>query len=473
METSRQKLLKQLPKVDRILSVIRTENLHLPREFILRVIRTEIDQTRTQILSGIYDGHSKELDLTASIIQSVKQQCIARQIGTMPRVINATGIVLHTGLGRAPLSPRAQEALNRVSDGYSSLEFDLESGKRGQRNDHIEDLLCALTDAEAGLMVNNNAAAVLLAINTLADKKEAIISRGQLVEVGGSFRIPEVMAKSGAKMVEIGTTNRTHLKDYTNAISEKSGVIVIAHTSNYRVEGFTTMPSLEEIVELGHKNDLPVLYDLGSGAFYELERYNLPHEPVVQEVIKAGVDVVTFSGDKLVGGPQSGLIVGKKKYVQPIKSNPLTRALRCDKLIYAAMEATLQSYITPDKLPDENLTYNLLTRSLEDLKHLGEKLITGLKPVTLSTLDLELTKADTQAGSGSLPTEDIPSMALVLKSEQWSADKTMHWMRARKTPVIGYIESDQCYFNLRTVFDRDASTLIQAFNELAQEIAAE
>lgn len=472
MESSRQKLLKQLPQVDYVLSVLNPEKFNLPRAYILRSIRFEIDWTRSQILAGNYDEQSKDLDLVNQIVQSVQQKCRARQTGTMPRVINATGIVLHTGLGRAPLSPRAQEALNRVSDGYTSLEFDLESGKRGQRNDHIEDLLCALTDGEAGLMVNNNAAAVLLAINTLADNQEAIISRGQLVEIGGSFRIPEVMSKSGATMVEIGTTNRTHLKDYRNAITENTGVIVIAHTSNYRVEGFTTMPSLEEIVELAHQHDLPVLYDLGSGAIYDLEQYNLPHEPVVKNVINAGVDVVTFSGDKLVGGPQSGLIVGKEKYIQTIKSNPLTRALRCDKLIFAAMEATLQSYITPDRLPGENLTYNLLTRSLEDLKHLGEKIIAGLKPVTLSSLNIELSQADTQAGSGSLPTEDIASMALVLKPEQWSADQIMHWMRTRKTPIIGYIESDKCYFNLRTVFDRDASTVIQTFNELAQEIGA-
>jgi len=473
MDTSRQKLLQQLPQVDRILSALNPEKYHLPREFVLRAIRTEIDQVREQILSGNYDKNSEDPDLESRIVQAVQQKCGERQTGTMPRVINATGIVLHTGLGRAPLSPRAQEALNRVADGYTSLEFDLESGKRGQRNDHIEDLLCALTDAESGLMVNNNAAAVLLAINTLADKKEAIISRGQLVEIGGSFRIPEVMAKSGAKMVEIGTTNRTHLKDYRNAISEKTGVIVIAHTSNYRVEGFTTMPSLEEIVALAHENDLPVLYDLGSGAFYDLSQYNLPDEPVVKTIVDAGVDVVAFSGDKLVGGPQSGLIVGKEKFVQPVKLNPLTRALRCDKLIYAAMEATLQSYITPEKLPGENLTYNLLTRSLEDLKHLGEKIRAGLKPLTLSTLNIELKNAATQAGSGSLPTEDISSIALVLQPKRWSADQIMHWMRARKIPVIGYIESDECYFNLRTVFDRDASTLIQVFNQLAQEIDAE
>lgn len=473
METSRQKLLQQLPQVDRVLSALNPEKFHLPRDFVLRVIRTEIEHARERILSGNYDSVPEDMDLETGIVQSVQQKCGKRQTGTMPRVINATGIVLHTGLGRAPLSPRAQEALNRVADGYTSLEFDLESGKRGQRNDHIEDLLCALTDAESGLMVNNNAAAVLLAINTLADKKEAIISRGQLVEIGGSFRIPEVMAKSGAKMVEIGTTNRTHLKDYRNAISENTGVIVIAHTSNYRVEGFTTMPSLEEIVELAHENDLPVLYDLGSGAFYDLSQYNLPDEPVVKAIVDAGVDVVTFSGDKLVGGPQSGLIVGKEKFVQPIKSNPLTRALRCDKLIYAAMEATLQTYVMPEKLPGENLTYNLLTRSLEDLKHLGKKIVAGLKPLTLSTLDMKLKDAATQAGSGSLPTEDISSMALVLQPKRWSADQIMHWMRARKTPVIGYIESDECYFNLRTVFDRDASTVIQAFNQLAQEIDAE
>lgn len=472
MNNSQQNLLKQLPKVDSVLSQLSDENYQLPREYVLDVIRREIENARVAILNDEWKQEDHP-DIDEEVVKQVKQRCAARQRTTMPKVINATGIVLHTGLGRAPLSDRAQNALNHAADGYSSLEFDLESGKRGQRNDHIEDLLCSLTGAEAGLMVNNNAAAVLLAINTLADKKETVISRGQLVEIGGSFRIPEVMAKSGATMVEIGTTNRTHLKDYQNAISEDTGIILIAHTSNYRVEGFTAMPSLEEIVELAHQHKIPTLYDLGSGAFYDPEQFGLPHEPVVREVIEAGVDVVTFSGDKLVGGPQAGLLVGKDEYLSRIKRNPLTRALRCDKLIHAAMEATLQTYITPEQLPDENTTYKLLTRSLGKLEKVGKKILGEISLESHEVLNIQLVKAGTQAGSGSMPTEEISGMALVCAPESWTPDRFMRRMRTREVPVIGYIESDRCLFNLRTVFDDDIPEMVRAFSEIAGEISSE
>ncbi|MCF7804994.1 MAG: L-seryl-tRNA(Sec) selenium transferase [Candidatus Marinimicrobia bacterium] len=460
-----QALLKQIPSVDTVLDDLDDEKYNLPREFVLQTVRTVLGDLRTEILDG---KEYPQNDLESIALNRIKDFCKIRSAGSMQSVVNATGIVLHTGLGRAPLSTSARDALSRSAEGYCNLEFDLESGQRGQRNDHIEDLLCALTGADAGLMVNNNAAAVMLSLNTLAEGGEAIISRGQLVEIGGSFRIPDVMAKSGAVMVEVGTTNRTHLRDYENAITDDAAMILIAHTSNYKIEGFTATPDLRDILSLAHANDLPVMYDLGSGALFEMEQYGLPHEHIVSEIVEADVDVVTFSGDKLIGGPQAGLIVGKKQYVDRIKRNPMTRALRCDKLIYSAMEATLQTYTNPEQLPKRNTTYTLLTQSMDTLEELGEAVLSELDGEVIETLGIKLTDAETEAGSGSLPTEKIPGKALVITSAQWSAQKMMRWMRRYETPVVGYISEDKCFFNLRAVMREQIAILVNAFTALAE-----
>ncbi len=468
-------LLRHLPAVDQVFSVIRDREYALPEAYTVAQIRDTINIFRQQILTDtppeIHDAETLE----QLVIEEVDRRCRDRVRHTVKPLINATGIVLHTGLGRAPLSERAREAMARAAHGYTNLEFDLPTGTRGERNDHIEDLLRALTGAESALMVNNNAAAVFLALNTLADGSEAIISRGQLIEIGGSFRIPEVTAKSGARMVEVGTTNRTHLRDYRNALSENTGLILIAHPSNYRVQGFTASPALAEIVELAHAHEIPVLYDLGSGALFPLARYSLPHEPIVEQVLENGVDVVTFSGDKLIGGPQAGLICGRQKYLDAMKVNPLTRVLRCDKTTFAAMEATLRTYINPDALPTTNATYQLLTPSAEELKQFGEQILRQLSSDEIDLLGLELREAATEAGSGSLPTERIPSMALVLThTDRWSADQIMRWLRIRETlPVVGYIIEDECYLNLRTILPDQQEALIQAIQELAEAIGGE
>jgi len=465
----KQPLLKHLPGVDTILGELDLHDYQLPRAYVLRVIRTQIQRMREEILASADVQSLDAENINAEILARVRKQCQGRSTGSINPVINATGIVLHTGLGRAPLSDFAIKALNKVARGYSNLEFDLESGERGERNDHVEDLLCALTGAESALLVNNNAAAVMLALNTLSDTGEAIISRGQLVEIGGSFRIPEVMAKSGAVMVEVGTTNRTHLKDYSNAITEETQLILIAHTSNYKIEGFTANPELSDVIELAHSHGLPVMFDLGSGALFEMNRFGLPSELVVSDIIESGVDVVTFSGDKLIGGPQAGLIVGRKNYLDKIKTNPMTRALRCDKLIFASMEATLQTYVSAgERLMETNLTYELLTRSNAELEDMGTRILNALDRDTIMALELEIIDAETEAGSGSLPTEKLASKALTIHSKTWTANKIMRWMRTRDYPVIGYIKEEQCRFNLRTILPEQIAPLSEAFNEITK-----
>ncbi|MBS1271386.1 MAG: L-seryl-tRNA(Sec) selenium transferase [Candidatus Marinimicrobia bacterium] len=460
-------VLKNLPGVDVVLKGMDEGEYRLPRAYILEVIRSEIQRLREEILQS--DDDLPEPDsLREQVLKNVEMWCKSRSAGSLKSVINATGIVLHTGLGRAPLSEITIDALHEAAQGYSNLEFDVDSGERGQRNDHIEDLLCALTGAESGLLVNNNAAAVMLALNTLSEGKKAIISRGQLVEIGGSFRIPDVMEKSGATMVEVGTTNRTHLKDYENAITDDTHLILIAHTSNFKIEGFTASPELTDLIELAHSHSIPVMYDLGSGALFDMEQFGLPPELMVSDIVEAGVDVVTFSGDKLIGGPQGGLIVGKKEYLERIKKNPMTRALRCDKLTYAAMEAALQTYTSSDELKQNNQTYALLTRSVEALEEIGTTVLNDLNADTIMALGLEMVDAETEAGSGSLPTEKMPSKALVIHTDTWTPNKIMRWMRSRDYPIIGYIQNDLCYFNLRAILPGQIEPLTKAFTELAK-----
>lgn len=463
-------ILRHLPAVDVVLNRIAGESFDLPEKYVKSVVRDTIAQTRQNILNDSADLNGEVDDLEWYITHQVKQKLSQRADGSIRPVVNATGIVLHTGLGRAPLSTATRESISQIAAGYSTLEFDLPSGQRGQRNDHVEDLLCSLTGADSALMVNNNAAAVMLAINELAEGKEAIISRGQLVEIGGSFRIPEVMAKSGAVMVEVGTTNRTHLKDYIQAITDETRLVLVVHTSNYRVEGFTAMPELTEVVEAAHEQAVPVLYDLGSGALIDLDIYDLPHEPLVESVVNTSVDVITFSGDKLIGGPQAGLIVGKAAYVDRMKKNPLTRVLRCDKLIHAAMESTLRTYVNPETLPARNMTYRMLTRSHDEMRETGETILAQLTSDQKKVLNISLQDAAVEAGSGSLPTESIPSQALVLADTTWSADKIMRWMRTYSTPIVGYIAQGRCYFNLRTLYEKDHKVLVNAIIDLAAEM---
>ncbi len=460
--------LKLLPSVDKLLSdeELKPFLARFRREFIRRRLADALEDVRR----GLRDGEHAELNdrrqFTALIIRRALERLADDTAPRLRPVINATGIVLHTGLGRAPLAAEAQEQLARVMNGYCNLEVDLESGGRGDRSDHLRALLCELCGAEDALMVNNNAAAVFLALNTLAFGKEAVISRGHLVEIGGSFRLPEVMEKSGVIMREVGTTNKTRLADYERAINANTGVIVAAHTSNYRVLGFTEEVELSRLCRLAHAHGIPVLHDLGAGVLIDFPSLGLPHEPSVQESLKAGADVVTFSGDKVIGGPQAGLIVGKAELLRAIARNPLMRAVRCDKLIYAAMEATLRLYLRNDLL-QTNVVLRMLTQPVETVHRRAEALAERLSPAARQRLQASVEPCKGQFGSGALPLETLPSFALVLHSAEIPPDELSRRLRHGRPPVFAYIQDDRVFLDLRTVFDEQLEELAKRIEEIS------
>lgn len=433
------------------------------RDIVRERCRLVLDNTRTQIKNGDFSNSATKEELTETIAHAVIKRLENDFAPSLHPVLNATGIILHTGLGRAPLSQEAQDNISRVIQNYSNIELDIESGKRGERTDHIRKLLCELTGAEDALLVNNNAAAVFLALNTLAFGQEAIISRGQLVEIGGSFRIPDVMEKSGVIMREIGTTNKTKLVDYENAINENTGAIVVAHTSNYRVMGFTAEVELPELVELAHAHNLPVIHDLGAGVIVDFQELGLPYEPLVQDSIAAGVDVITFSGDKVLGGPQSGLIVGAQKWLTKIHKNPIMRAVRCDKLIYAAMEATLKLYFQNDVL-EKHAVLHLLTEPAEQVKKRAEEILDQLDSNIIKQYNITIQPSHVQFGSGALPLEKLDSYALVLCPEQ-STEKLAAYLR-KSASLLGYINENKLWFDVKTIGTTEAEKVVAALNNL-------
>jgi L-seryl-tRNA(Ser) seleniumtransferase len=434
--------------------------------FIKNFLREELAAMRQELLGG-RSGSSDREALLQELADRTTSRLAAFFSSPLQTVLNATGIILHTGLGRAPLPEAAREAVGKVASGYCSLELALEDGKRGERNEIISGLICALSGAEAAIVANNNAAAVLLALNTLCLNREAIISRGQLIEIGGSFRLPDVMEKSGAIMREIGTTNKTRLKDYEKAITPATGAIVVAHTSNYRVVGFTEEPELAEIIELAHRHDIPVIHDLGGGVLVDLRRFGLPYEPLVQDSLAAGADVVTFSGDKVLGGPQSGLLVGKSEFIRRIHANPLMRALRCDKMVFAALEATLRLYFEEATLLERHPTLAMLSEPASAVHLRAERLRQRLAPGVSEHFTITLCPSFAQAGSGALPLEKIPSHALLLvphdgKTERWAAR-----LRSGTPAVVGYIQENAIWLDLRTIRAADEDALAAALNSLA------
>ena len=381
MDEQRKEMLKKLPKIDEIILLLEKQNIYslAPRDIVKETCRKVVQNLRDKIVNA------KEKDLpefsldAAAVAGEVEKSIKGLYRYSLRRVVNATGVILHTNLGRAPLCPEALQRIVEVGSGYSNLEFDLAKGERGQRYDHVSSLICALTGAEDALIVNNNAAAVLLVLNTLAEKKEAIVSRGELIEIGGEFRIPEIMKKSASKLREVGTTNRTRLGDYEKAINDKTGLIMKVHTSNFRIVGFTEEADIESLVALGKNRGIPVMDDLGSGCLIDLDKYGLQHEPTVRETLATGIDVVTFSGDKLLGGPQAGIIVGKKDVLAKIKKNPLNRALRIDKFTLAALEATLMHYLNPADAVKKLRSLKALTEPVAAVKKRAEKLIAKLQ----------------------------------------------------------------------------------------------
>ncbi len=455
--------LRSLPSVDELLRTQPLQGLletH-DRSLVVDTAREALESARKAIRSNTAEAAEVSSEHLAA---EVKRLVSAKLEFVDMRAVNATGVILHTGLGRAMLAERAVESVANAISGYSMLAVDVETGQRGSRDVYLSDLLCELTGAEAATIVNNNAAATMLILNTLAAGKEVIVSRGQLVEIGGSFRMPDVMEMSGAKLREVGTTNKTHLRDYVSAINENTGAILKVHQSNYKIVGFTQEPGIEELARLGRERGIPVIDDLGSGALIDMTKYGLEPEPMVVDSVNAGADVVCFSGDKLIGGPQSGIIVGRKETIARIKKNPLARALRVGKMTVAAMQATLRLFLDPSNLEKTHPTYRMLAAPLDELRTRAEVVANALTKAEVGAV-LDIVSSESQVGSGSAPGQTMPSVALSVKPSGCSADDLARTLRKRKPAIVARIHQDRVLFDFRTIQAREdalvASTLIE------------
>lgn len=442
--------LRKLPSVDRLANHPSAAPLisEYGRERVVAVIRRVIESARNSILRE--ENTLIPQDDAVWINRAAENISLSAQ-PRLVEVINCAGVINHTNLGRAQMAEVAAEAARMAALSTVNLEYDLEKGSRGDRDDLVEGLICDLTGAEAATVVNNNAAAVFLALNTLAFGKEAIVSRGELIEIGGSFRLPEIMAKSGCVLREVGATNRTHLYDYENAAGSATAVILRAHTSNYRIIGFTTQPSDMEIAEVARKRGLPFVVDLGSGAIIDLTRYGLPYEPTIRDTLKNGADIVTASGDKLLGGPQSGIIAGRKDLIAQIKKNHLKRALRCCKMTLSALEATLALYLNPEKAVKAVPTLRFLARSLDDVRATADAAARRISEMFGSSAEVFVIADTCQAGSGAMPETDMPSFSVAIRSGTTSPDELARLFRSRKPPVVGRVKDNLFRLDMRTV----------------------
>ncbi|VTU05739.1 L-seryl-tRNA(Sec) selenium transferase [Actinobacillus porcinus] len=457
-------LFRQLPSVDKLLKLPQGEQLiaEFGHSAVVNVCRKLIEQGREAIKSTQQlPPYFAEIDRTLAEIQRQLTQQSQVQIQA---VHNLTGTVLHTNLGRALWAESAQQAALQAMGGNVALEYDLEDGRRSHRDNYISDLIFALTGAEAACVVNNNAAAVLLMLATFAKGKEVIISRGELIEIGGAFRIPDIMAQAGCTLVEVGTTNRTHLKDYRNAINENTAFLMKVHSSNYQICGFTSAVEEAELVALGQEFNIPVISDLGSGALVDLSQYHLPKEPTVQEKLVQGVDLISFSGDKLLGGVQAGIIVGKKALIDQLQAHPLKRVLRCDKAILAGLEATLRLYLQPEKLAEKLPTLRLLTQSLDTLQYKAEQVKARLEKQLNSAYSLQIEASSAQIGSGSQPMAQIPSLAVTIAEKSGKLTALLARFKTLTTPMIARVEQGKIWLDMRSVADTDA--LFKTLEEL-------
>ena len=462
-------LFRRLPSIDELL---RTEAVQqLAQQFgqaaTLDAARSYIASLRNDIASGRLENEQ----LSAAVADAARtiEQNLHRSLSySLRAVINATGVILHTNLGRAPLSEAALQHVVRVSRGYSNLEFDLASGERGKRDDHLSRLMAQLLNTAeretSTIVVNNNAAAVLLALNSLADGGEVIVSRGELIEIGGSFRIPDVMAKSGAVLREVGTTNRTRIADYERAISERTRLLLRVHRSNFQIVGFTEQPSLAELAGLGRKHHVPVMEDLGSGELFDLRQVNVQGEPMIADSLRVGIDLVTYSGDKLLGGPQAGLISGTPELVTKIRANPLFRAVRVDKMFYAALEATLLAYIREDY--DAIPALRMMRLNHQELQRRAEQIAAQLR-ASSPRLEIEILESRSVLGGGSAPGATLPTRALAIRSSV-SVHDIQQGLRQWNPPIIARIESDRVLLDLRTVDPQDDETIIAALCGVAR-----
>ena len=439
-------LFQKLPSIDELYVSLDVESLSYPRNIIKKRLR----QTLAAIRKDIELGKIKK-NIKQTAINKAKDDIAQLVSFNLKNVINGTGIVLHTGLGRSPLSKKiVLESFDRIYP-YSNLEFNTDKNSRGDRNDSIKDIINSLVGSQSSIVVNNCAAALLLTLNTLSENKEVIISRGQQVEIGGSFRIPEVIEKSGSKIRDVGTTNKTHAKDYEKGINDNSGVILYAHTSNYRVVGFTSQIHIKELSKIAKKNKIPLVVDAGSGCIGLFDKFNMPPEKRTEEYFNDGADIVMFSGDKLLGGPQCGVISGKKKYIDLIKKNPLYRALRVDKLTLALLESTLRTYKTNHMFDKDNLALNLLIRNRDDLEKIGKKIFKKIPSDLIEKYNIELIETMVEAGSGAMPINSLESVGIIFKKKIFSPNMLSKKFRLASTPVVGYIKDNQYVIDLKAI----------------------
>lgn len=460
-------LYKMIPKVDQILDnkVIKDLLDKNSKNLVMESIHEELDNIRNNISNG-YDKNiiSNKIE---NLIDNIKDNLMNKKTFSLRNVVNASGVVIHTNLGRSVLNNEIFENIKKVSIGYSNLEYNLEKGERGSRYSHLSEIIKKITRAEDCMVVNNNAAAVMLILSTIAKGKNVITSRSELVEIGGSFRIPDVCRESGAELKEIGTTNKTHLRDYENAIDENTAALFKVHQSNFKILGFTEAVSSFELNSLKEKYNIPIIEDLGSGVLIDLSKYGLSHEPTVQECIKNGVDIVSFSGDKLLGGVQAGIIVGKKEYIEKMKKNQLTRALRVDKFTLSALEAVFSYYIDEELAISKIPTLNMLTIKIEKLYDKAQKLIEYLGEN--NEFSYEIIDIDSEVGAGSLPTQKLPSKAIKVISKSFTENELEEKLRSNKIPIITRIYKGNLIFDVRTIFENEFCIIKDALNSLIGE----
>ena len=450
--------LKQIPSVDEIFNHF---HLPIPQDFHKYHINKILNKVRIEIQEGKINNNIREY-----VIKKVDTMSNKIMNNSLRSVINGTGIILHTGLGRAPISKDI--LLDAISKNYpySNLEINLSNGKRGDRNKHIDTLFKSLCSCEDVLMVNNNASAVMLMINSICEDKEIVVSRGQLVEIGGSFRIPDVIEKSKCQMVEVGTTNKTHLIDYQNAITSKTAGILYVHTSNYKVVGFTSEVEISSLSDLAKKNNIPLLVDLGSGSLADFKSFGLPMERMVKKYIHSGADIITFSGDKLLGGPQAGIIIGNKKNIEKLRMNPIYRATRCDKIRISIMETILRTYYTSKNISDSNLSIKLFRRDPQKMKLISNKIIKKIKSKIVKKYDIKCIDSFVEAGSGSLPTEKISSVAIIFQNNKITANKLNNLFLQGEPPVVGYISNNIYHIDLKAIPEDQTNLLSQTINNI-------
>jgi L-seryl-tRNA(Ser) seleniumtransferase len=456
-------MLKNLPGVDHLLELVKQNSdfINIPRSVIVDSLRNTLEKTRKNILNSIETDISDRTILDAALFfakEKIKPKLV--------NIINATGVVLHTNLGRALLCDDALKNIRDISQSFSNLEMNIKTGKRGIRYEAIEELLCELTGAQSAIAVNNNAGAVLLALNTIAQGTQVIVSRGELVEIGGSFRVPDVMTKSGCILKEVGTTNRTHLKDYETAVCDKTGLLLKVHASNYKIEGFTASVDLKDLAKLGNSKNIPVMEDLGSGTLIDFSKYGLPFEPTIADSVSSGADIVTFSGDKLLGGPQAGIIVGKKESLDKIKNNPLTRALRIDKLTLAALESTLKLYRDEEKAIEKIPTLRMLTIPFKDISKKADLLFKTFKKEVGALADITIADMNSRPGGGSFPQLNLPTRCITIKPDKMSISKFENRMRMSTPSIIGRIEDNKYIIDPRTIQDGQGTIILSTITRI-------